>query len=201
MFVNLSLRPLLPPDPFRHLQVFFPPSAEGVTWQERQKMTLEAPWLAPSSAPPSAPRCTPSTPPLPQHSSASVSLHRRGDLFRGGVGLEVGAWGPVLKLHGLSRHGLNLDSGGSDGSGGCPAVPGQPWRRQRLSPIPHSQVWVRRGGKSFPTWEEHWECPPGTKEGLCARTPESSLSTGQELLGRGAQHTAALLHPSPLSGC
>lgn len=38
----------------------------------------------------------------------------------------MGAWGPVLTLHVLSRHGFNLDSGGSDGTDGCSGGPQSP---------------------------------------------------------------------------
>ena len=58
---------------------------------------------------------------------------------------------------------------------GAPAVPSHPRGRQHLRPSLHFQAQVRRGGRA--TWEEHWECPLGTK----ARVVEPKRTVYQQV--------------------
>ena len=58
---------------------------------------------------------------------------------------------------------------------GAPAVPSHPPGPSHLRPSLHFQAQVRRGGRA--TWEEHRECPLGTK----ARVVEPKRTVYQQV--------------------
>ncbi|XP_078194292.1 uncharacterized protein LOC118144429 [Callithrix jacchus] len=176
--------------------------AETVTWQEQQKMTLEAPWLALSLAPPpSAPRCTPSTP----HSRRVPEFLWEPTAEGEGGGEEAGLRpyprSPTHLPPG-SRPALGQTQGPGGGSGPAPRRAETAWAAAAAGTIPGNRgsVGVLSGYGAGRLWLWWWQRrrPLAADVAPDATRPLHRLLSSRLLPRLRLRGARALVQPGPL---